>query len=455
MFWVQATARIDYVRCCTRKGGPIWQDRCISARQMLPTSHGTPIQVAPGFNGATDGPLADAFTAFISAASRLERSHGQLHEEVAQLRIQLEERNRALASSLEENERMRVLHGEILDALPCGVAVVEAEDENVVLLNPEAKRLVGISEGEKPRWAALPSSIRSMIDSGPTQTWRQGDEQLIVVHGLEEERWLRVRCTSIGSATTKRGMALPFPTLILTIRDTTSQKQADEEREASRHMVALAEMATLLAHEIRNPLGSLELFASLLATDAGLTNDSRKWVQHLQAGVRSLAATVNNVLRFHTPGSAPLVVAKLRDILINGVEFVRPLAQQAGVDTVLDETLGEVEIMGDPGGLQQVLLNLAHNALRHTPAGGILRVRASIDSRADKRFTVIEVSDTGSGISPEDLPRIFEAGFSTNRQSTGLGLAVCERIMEQHHGTITATSRLGEGSTFHMELPTL
>src|ERR1035441_395542 len=349
MFWVQATARIDYVRCCTRKGGPIWQDRCISARQMLPTSHGTPIQVAPGVNGATDGPLADAFTAFISAASRLERSYGQLREEVAELRMQLEERNRALASSLEENERMRVLHGEILDALPCGVAVVEAEHENVVLLNPEAKRLMGISEGEKPRWAALPSSIRSMIDSGPTQAWRHGDEQLVAVHGLEGERWLRVRCTSIGSTTAKLGRALPLPTLILTIRDTTSQKQADEEREASRHMVALAEMATLLAHEIRNPLGSLELFASLLATDAGLTNDSRKWVQHLQAGVRSLAATVNNVLRFHTPGSAPLVVAKLRDILINGVEFVRPLAQQAGVDTVLDETLGEVEIMGDPG----------------------------------------------------------------------------------------------------------
>jgi signal transduction histidine kinase len=220
-------------------------------------------------------------------------------------------------------------------------------------------------------------------------------------------------------------------------------------------MVALAEMATLLAHEIRNPLGSLELFASLLATDAGLTNDSRKWVQHLQAGVRSLAATVNNVLRFHTPGSAPLVAAKLRDILINGVEFIRPLAQQAGVDTVVEETLGEVEIMGDSGGLQQVLLNLGHNALRHTPAGGTLRVRASIDSHTDGRLAVIEVSDTGGGISPEDLPRIFEAGFSTNRQSTGLGLAVCERIMEQHHGTITATSRLGEGSTFHMELPTL
>ncbi len=426
---------------------------------MLPTSHGTPIQVAPGFNGAADGPLADAFTAFISAAGRLEHSYGQLHEEVAQLRIQLEERNRALASSLEENERMRVLHREILDALPCGVAVVEAERENVVLLNPEAKRLMGVSGEEKPRWAALPSSIRSIIDSGPAQAWRQGDEQLIAVRGLEGERWLRIRCTSIGSTNVRPGKSLlqplPFPTLILTVRDTTSQKQADEQREASRHMVALAEMATLLAHEIRNPLGSLELFTCLLATDAGLTEDSKKWVQHLQAGVRSLAATVNNVLRFHTPGSAPLAAATLRDILANGVEFIRPLAEQAGVEIVFEEMLGEIEIMGDPGGLQQVLLNLAHNALRHTPAGGTLRVCASIDSRADGSFAVIEVSDTGGGISAEDLPRIFEAGFSTNRQSTGLGLAVCVRIMAQHSGTITAASQLGEGSTFHMELPTL
>jgi signal transduction histidine kinase len=292
-----------------------------------------------------------------------------------------------------------------------------------------------------------------MIASGPSQTWRQGDEQQIAIHGSgEEERWVRVRCTSIGGTATKSD-AIVSPTLILTIRDTTSQKQADEEREASRHMVALAEMATLLAHEIRNPLGSMELFASLLAGDTGLSTDSQKWVQHLQAGVRSLAATVNNVLRFHTPGSAPLVAVKLGDILSNGIEFIRPLAQQGGVTIELEESLGEAEIMGDAGGLQQLLLNLAHNALRHTPSGGSLRVRARIDSRAECRIAVVEFSDTGSGIAPGDLPHIFEAGYSTNRQSTGLGLAVCERIMAQHRGTITATSRLSEGSTFLMELP--
>ncbi len=188
-------------------------------------------------------------------------------------------------------------------------------------------------------------------------------------------------------------------------------------------MVALAEMATLLAHEIRNPLGSLELFASLLASDAGLTNDSQKWVQKIQAGVRSLAATVNNVLRFHTPGSAPLAMSKLREILVEWRRVCSSAGQQAGIEHQLEETLGEIEVMGDAGGLQQLLLNLAHNALRHTPAGGTLSIRGQMDSLAERRFAVVEFSDTGSGISPEDLPHIFEAGFSDEPAKDWAGIS--------------------------------
>ena len=265
------------------------------------------------------------------------------------------------------------------------------------------------------------------------------------------DRWLRVRCTSIGSVgPSPTGSA----TLILTIRDTTSQKQADEQRESSRQMVALAEISTLLAHEIRNPLGSLELFASLLAADTDLSNESKKWVQYLQAGVRSLSATVNNVLRFHTPGSTQLVALNLSKLLFDGIEFIRPLAQQAGIDISLEETIGPIEVMADSGALQQLLLNLARNAFRHTAPGGSFRVRAWLAGTASQS-AVVEFSDTGSGISPEDLPHIFEAGFSGNRQSTGLGLAVCQRIVALHHGTMTASSKLGEGSTLHLELPVL
>ncbi|HVM91831.1 MAG TPA: ATP-binding protein [Terriglobales bacterium] len=408
----------------------------------------------PALPAANDGLLADAFSIFVSAAARLERSYTQLHDEVAQLRAQLEERNRALASSVAENARMKVVHSQILDALPCGVAVVDARNEEIVLLNPEAARLLGMPSTEKPKWAQLPSPLRAMIASGPSQTWRLGDEQQIGVRAAWGECWLRVRCTSIESAGGRMDGS-NSATLVLTIRDTTFQKQADEEREASRQMMALAEMATLLAHEIRNPLGSMELFVSLLASDEALNDQSRKWTENLQAGVRSLAATVNNVLRFHTPGSAQLAATNLPELLVNGVEFIRPLAQQACVELSFEEALGGSRVMAEPGALQQLLLNLAHNAFRHTAAGGVFSVRARIEPRNDARVAIMEFSDTGSGISPEDLPHIFDAGFSTNRQSTGLGLAVCQRIMAQHHGTISATSKLGEGTTFRVELPIL
>jgi len=409
---------------------------------------------APALPGASDGLLADAFSVFISAAARLELSYAQLHDEVSLLRAQLEERNRALASSLEENARMKIVHSQILDALPCGVAVVDPRNEEIVLLNPEAARLLGMPSSEKPMWARLPSALRAMIASGPSQTWRLGDEQQILVHAAWGECWLRVRCTSIDNTRREADQAAP-PTLVLTIRDTTFQKHADEEREASRQMMALAEMATLLAHEIRNPLGSMELFASLLASEGELTGQAREWTGHLQAGVRSLSATVNNVLRFHTPGSAQLVATNLRELLVSGIEFIRPLAHQSGVKLSFEETLGEHQVMAEAGALQQLLLNLAHNAFRHTPAGGTFGVRARVESRGETRLAVLELSDTGSGISPENLPHIFEAGFSTNCQGTGIGLAVCQRIVAQHRGTISTTSELGEGTTFRVELPIL
>ena len=128
---------------------------------------------------------------------------------------------------------------------------------------------------------------------------------------------------------------------------------------------------------------------------------------------------MNNVLRFHTPGGSALANVKLRDILNNAVEFIRPLVQQAALNITLHETLGDAEIMGDPGGLQQLLLNLTHNAIRHTAADGTLSIRGQIDSRNGTQLAVVEFSDTGNGISPEDLPHIFEAGFS----ATGKGPA--------------------------------
>ncbi|MGH9499985.1 MAG: sensor histidine kinase [Terriglobales bacterium] len=399
--------------------------------------------------------LADAFSSFIAAAGRLEHSHWQLHDEVTQLRTQLEERNRALASSLAENENMRIALRQILDALPCGVAVLEPNHKHIVLLNPEAQRLLGISADQLPAWTNLPEPVRIALETEGCPVWKQGDEHDLCFDSNHKQRWVTVRYSAMTDSEPKGHPTPGRARVILICRDTTLSKQAEQERETSRHMVALAEMATVLAHEIRNPLGSMELLTGLLAGDGGLSEDSKQCVQHLQAGVRSLSAVVNNVLRFHSSGAPNLQPTRLADALRSAANFVQPLARQSGITLSLQLNLAMTEIAADAGGLQQVILNLACNALRHTSPGGNITVAGQVETKSDQRIAVVEVADTGNGIRSEDIPRIFEPGFSTTKQSPGLGLAVCQRIVEQHRGTIVVRSQLGKGTIFRMEFPVL
>jgi signal transduction histidine kinase len=399
--------------------------------------------------------LADAFSSFIAAAGRLEHSHWQLHDEVTNLRTQLEERNRALAASVAENESMRIALRQILDALPCGVAVLEPNTSQIVLLNPEARRLLEMSAEQLLTWGDLPAQIRTTLDAEGCPAWKQGDEHDFCFERNDKKRWVTVRYSRMAESGCESDRTPAGSRAILICRDTTTSKEAEREREASRNLVALAEMATVLAHEIRNPLGSMELLTGLLAGDAGLSEDSKQCIQHLQAGVRSLSAVVNNVLRFYSLGASNLQPTQLAEALRSAANFVQPLARQNGVALNLQLTLGTAKLLADAGGLQQVVLNLVCNALRHTSAGGNITIAAHVVSRNDQRFAIVEVADTGKGIRAEDIPHIFEPGFSTGKQSPGLGLTVCQRIVEQHGGTIAVSSQLDRGTTFHMEFPVL
>ncbi len=224
------------------------------------------------------------------------------------------------------------------------------------------------------------------------------------------------------------------------------------QRETSRRLEALAEASNLLAHEIRNPLASLELFAGLLV-EAGLGAEQLGWVRHIQAGVRSLSATVDNVLQLHH-GSAPqLCRLELVAWLSECGEFVKPLAMQAGVELEVHSTGNPVAVLADQHGLQQVFLNLVLNALRSTPEGGQVDCSVSPATVNESPAVQIAISDTGCGITPENIEKIFAPGFTTRPGSAGLGLAVCRKIIEQHGGTISVTSALGEGATFLITLP--
>lgn len=405
----------------------------------------------------TEAPITDAFAAFISAANRLEHSHLELHKEVKHLRTQLEERNRALAASVMEANRMRMALRNILNALPCGVAVVENKTQDVVLLNPKACSLMGISTAETAQIKDFPPQIHEMVFAAdgtpePNASPRLEDEIEFRVEIDGIKRWLAVRYTEMSSASHESGSLAAQTILIL--RDTTSQKQIEQERESSRHALALAEVAAVLAHEIRNPLGSLELIAGVLWKDSGLSGQSKQWVRYLRAGIRSLSATVNNVLRIHSLGTLNLSAVRLDQVLKDAVEFARPLVEQAGLSLTLIGDLSNIKIAADAIALQQVLLNLACNAIRHTRRNGEIIVSSTVNDSPEGVTAVISFADNGSGIAPEYLSNIFEPGFSTG-QTPGLGLTVCKRIVEQHKGTITVQSEVGRGTTFRMEFPIL
>jgi two-component system sensor histidine kinase BaeS len=217
-------------------------------------------------------------------------------------------------------------------------------------------------------------------------------------------------------------------------------------------------MVNDIAHELRTPLTNIRTW--LEAARAGVTPvdpalldllvDESILLQHVIDDLRDLAAADAGSLRVHPE---PVFV---NDVLAQLLDAHRGAAEAAGV-TLAAVPDGDPEATVDPVRLRQLLGNLVANAIRHTPAGGAVTVRSR---RAGDRL-VVEVADTGGGITAEDLPKVFErfwradASRSRTTGGSGLGLPIARHLAEAHGGTVTVTSRLGEGSTFTVNLPLL
>jgi two-component system sensor histidine kinase FlrB len=388
--------------------------------------------------------LLRAFRSFAEAAGSLEHSYGMLRAEVERLRRELETSHTDLAQSVEENRSMRVHLDRILEGLPCGGGGVGG-DGQISRVNPEALRLLGThangEAGVARSVSNLPSGIRQLLESARTEA---GEQELSVPGHAGTMRWLAARHASIADQADN-------PSVFI-LRDVSERKHLEESQAKLRREHALAEMSSVLAHEIRNPLGSLELFAGLLA-DAALDPECRKWVEHLQAGLRTLAATVNNVLHFHSLPEPQRAPVDLGQLLVWARDFFAPLARQSRVALSLQNRVSGVFFAADRHRLEQVLLNLVLNALRAMPGGGWVELGGRKVKTRNGPAVVLVVSDTGPGILPEHLPSLFEPGFSTRAGSPGLGLAVCRKIVEQHGGTIAAGSRPQYGAIFTMTFP--
>ncbi|MFC4534466.1 HAMP domain-containing sensor histidine kinase [Sphaerisporangium dianthi] len=216
-------------------------------------------------------------------------------------------------------------------------------------------------------------------------------------------------------------------------------------------------MVSDVAHELRTPLSNIRGW--LEATQDGIVDPDRALMSSLLEEALLLQHVIDDLRDLAEADAGELVLHKepvdLAELLDQVATMHRGRARAAGV-TLSTEVDGEPALVADPVRLRQAVGNLVSNAVRHTPAGGAVRLRA----RCADEQAVIEVADTGCGIAPQDLGRVFErfwrADRSRNRRTggSGLGLAIVRKLAEAHGGSVTASSVLGEGSVFTLRLPT-
>ena len=291
---------------------------------------------------------------------------------------------------------------------------------------------------------------------GPDATLRLGLRLDALRHA--ERRTLVGLVVSLGAALVLSLLALGTVWLSHSY-SVLSEKHALAEAALRRRdrLSAMGELASTVAHEVRNPLNAIAMSAQrlrreFLDTSPETPAENRPELEQLLGVVAGETRRINDIVQqflefARPPKLAPRatdLAAEVKEI----VEIVRPLALTRGV--TLEAEVGSAgTAVFDPGQLRQAIDNLLRNAIEATPNGG----KVTIIGRSTAKGHSIEVRDTGAGIAPDDLPRIFDLYFTTKAHGTGVGLAVTHQIVSAHGGTIEVSSEPGAGTRMTIRLP--
>jgi PAS domain S-box-containing protein len=380
---------------------------------------------------------------------------------------QLVEQQKALAvSEAAFRQQTKVLQS-ILDSMGEGVMVTD-ERGNMVLLNPAAEAMVG------PQAIQVPQSQRSErfgIFRPGTETLYPADElplaralrgqkvdgvQLFVRNERKPEGlYVNVNVRPLNDDQGNKGGA------VAVIHDITAARRAEKlllkaKLEAERANHAKSEFLSRMSHELRTPLNSILGFAQVLEMGS-LKPAELESVEQIMKGGQHLLTLINEVLDVARIESGRMALS-LEPVLVaetmhEALDLIRPLAQQRAI-AIVEGLDGCFYVKADRQRLRQVLLNLLSNAIKYNVEGG--RIEVACEAR-DNGFVRIAISDTGPGVPPEQRERLFRpferlVGDSTAVEGTGLGLALSKGLVEAMEGAIGVESRLGEGSTFWIDL---
>jgi signal transduction histidine kinase len=334
----------------------------------------------------------------------------------------------------------------LLDSIASGVMVIGASRQ-ILALNPVAERLVGLSAGHllNRSMSALPPGLQAVIDEAfVTGNPVSGRTVLLPQSGRPDEL-LQVN-THLGPQDGGGGASV-----LVELQNAGQAKNIATNLEHLDRLASLGVLSAGMAHEIKNALVSVRTFFDLLAEqaqDPELTRVAAREIQRIDTVVRQ-------VLRGATRGESTLAPLAVQTLLRECLQLLHHPLHERSIELVLDLSAPRDRVNGDERQLRQALINLLMNALEAMGPRGRLTVTSSTMEMNGAPHLRLTISDTGSGISPEHLARLFSPFFTTKKEGTGIGLAITRRIIHDHHGAITVESKIHVGTTFQIFLPLL
>ncbi|MFN2224069.1 MAG: ATP-binding protein [Candidatus Promineifilaceae bacterium] len=330
----------------------------------------------------------------------------------------------------------------VLDNMADG-AVITDDRGRVSLINPAASRLLHVDEEEAiGRSFAEVAWHHELIELWQRACGRREEEDAVIEIGLQDT-FMRMIVSPLQ--TSGQGHCLVI------LQDLTRIRRLETVRR---------DFLSNISHELRTPLASLKALVETL--QVGALDDppaAQRFLYRADQEVDALSQMVEELLELTRieSGKVPLRLAEtaVEDVILPPVERLRSQSERRNLELVIDIAPDLPPVLSDAARAQQVISNLLHNAIKFTPVGGTITVRAGLNHKGS--FVLFSVMDTGFGIPAAELPRIFERFYKADRArssgGTGLGLAISKHLVEAHGGEIWAKSKEGKGSTFYFSLP--
>jgi signal transduction histidine kinase len=361
--------------------------------------------------------------------------------------------------SVEEARRERNFTSQLLEGMVSAVAAIDEDDRirsaNAAFFRIFPRATIGASIYEKFASDISLKMLEAATSSQVDRASYRGRWDCPADEDRDQERTFDVYSSPLA-INDSRGQ-------ILTLVDVTEAAEAERGLRRQESLAAVGQATAQVAHEIRNPLGSIRLGVSMLR-DSVSDDEGLRTIELVERGIKHLSKLVVDVAQFSRRKALEQANVDLNELVNHSLDLVADKINEK--ETPIETRLVDENLVGhwDFDQLSQVFVNIIANAIEASPKRAavvisteVIKVRADEDDdnegRVLRRRARVTIADQGSGMEKTTVDRIFEPFFSTKKRGTGLGLAIVKQIVEQHDGTINVASKPGEGTRFVIELP--